>query len=86
MRRGRVSRLAVTTLDVSGALADVARIIADAGGNIRQVGHDRTFANAGAKSATITFEIETPDEGGGARIQTALRERGMVVTSADPAV
>ena len=86
MRRGRVSRLAVTTLDVSGALADVARIIADAGGNIRQVGHDRTFANTGAKSATITFEIETPDEGGGARVREALRARGMVVTAADPGV
>ncbi len=86
MRRGRVVRLAVTTLDASGALADVARIIADAGGNIRQVGHDRTFANTGAKSATITFEIETPDEGGGTRIRDALREKGMVVTAGEPGV
>ena len=86
MRRGRVVRLAVTTLDASGALADVARIIADAGGNIRQVGHDRTFANTGAKSATITFEIETPDEGGGTRIRDALLAKGMVVTAGEPGV
>ena len=82
MRRGRIVRLAVTTLDASGSLADVARIIADAGGNIRHVGHDRIFANRGAKSATITFEIETPDEGGGTRIRDALLAKGMSVTVA----
>lgn len=85
MRRGRIVRLAVTTLDASGSLADVARIIADAGGNIRQVGHDRIFANRGAKSATIIFEIETPDDGGGARIRDALLAEGMAVTVAMPA-
>ena len=82
MRRGRIVRLAVTTLDASGSLAEVARIIADAGGNIRHVGHDRIFANRGAKSATITFEIETPDEGGGIRIRDALLAKGMSVTVA----
>lgn len=85
MRRGRIVRLAVTTLDASGSLADVARIIADAGGNIRHVGHDRIFANRGAKSATITFEIETPDEGGGTRIRDALLAKGVSVTVAAPA-
>lgn len=85
MRRGRIVRLAVTTLDASGSLADVARVIADAGGNIRHVGHDRIFANRGAKSATITFEIETPDAGGGSRIRDALLAKGMAVTVAAPA-
>jgi threonine dehydratase len=82
MRRGRIVRLAVTTLDASGSLAEIARVIADASGNIRQVGHDRIFTNRGAKSATITFEIETPDEDGSEKIRRALEERGMVVSMA----
>ena len=79
MRRGRIIRLAVTTLDASGSLADVARVIAEAGGNIRRVGHDRVFANSGAKSATIVFEVETADDGGGTRIHAALHAQGFIV-------
>jgi threonine dehydratase len=80
MRRGRIVRLAVTTLDASGSLAEIARVIADASGNIRQVGHDRIFTNRGAKSATITFEIELADESGAETIRKSLEAKGMTVT------
>ena len=51
------------------------------GGNIRRVGHDRIFANSGAKSATIVFEVETPDDRGGERIRDALRAAGFEVAA-----
>ena len=54
-------RLRVTMPDVSGSLAKVAALIAEAGGNIVEVQHQRMFGTASVKSPEIEFLIETRD-------------------------
>jgi threonine dehydratase len=75
-RRGRLVRLAVTSLDIAGALARVARIIGEHGGNIREVRHDRTFSNPWAKTTTIFIDLELIDPAETDPIITALQADG----------
>jgi threonine dehydratase len=79
VRRGRVIRLLVTTLDASGVLAEIASVIAAFGGNIRHVAHDRTFAKHGAKTAVIAFDIEIQDANARGTIRQEIERRGMHV-------
>jgi threonine dehydratase len=61
VRDGRLVRLRVTMPDISGSLAKVAGLIAEAGGNIVEVQHQRVFGTASVKSTEIEFLIETRD-------------------------
>src|ERR671923_121384 len=61
VRDARLVRLRVTMPDVSGSLAKVAQFIADAGGNIVEVQHQRVFGTASVKSPEVEFLIETRD-------------------------
>jgi threonine dehydratase len=61
VRDARLVRLRVTMPDISGSLARVAGLIADGGGNIVEVQHQRVFSTASAKSTEIEFLIETRD-------------------------
>jgi threonine dehydratase len=61
VRDARLVRLRVTMPDISGSLAKVAGLIADGGGNIVEVQHQRVFGTASAKSTEIEFLIETRD-------------------------
>ena len=61
VRDARLVRLRVTMPDVSGSLATVAALIAEAGGNIVEVQHQRVFGTASVKSTEIEFLIETRD-------------------------
>ena len=61
VRDARLVRLRVTMPDISGSLAKVAGLIADGGGNIVEVQHQRVFSTASAKSTEIEFLIETRD-------------------------
>jgi len=61
VRDARLVRLRVTMPDVSGSLARVAALIAEAGGNIVEVQHQRVFGTASVKSTEIEFLIETRD-------------------------
>jgi len=79
VRRGRVIRLSVTTLDVTGALATMAGIIAAAGGNIRHVAHDRTFSNPNARTATVVFDVETQDASARETLTREFARRGMPI-------
>jgi threonine dehydratase len=42
-------------------LADFARIVADAGGNVLEVSHNRIMAGIPAKSATLELVVEARD-------------------------
>jgi threonine dehydratase len=61
VRDARLVRLRVTMPDISGSLAKVAGLIADGGGNIVEVMHQRVFSTASVKSTEIEFLIETRD-------------------------
>jgi len=61
VRDARLVRLRVVMPDVSGSLAKVAALIAEAGGNIVEVQHQRVFGAASVKSPEVEFLIETRD-------------------------
>jgi threonine dehydratase len=61
VRDQRLVRLRVTVRDVAGSLAKVAALIAEAGGNIIEVQHQRIFSTASARATEIEFLIETRD-------------------------
>jgi threonine dehydratase len=61
VRDARLVRLRVTMPDVSGSLAKVAALIAEGGGNIVEVQHQRVFGTASVKSPEVEFLVETRD-------------------------
>jgi threonine dehydratase len=61
VRDGRLVRLRVTMPDVAGNLAKVAALIAEAGGNIVEVQHQRVFGTASVRSPEVEFVVETRD-------------------------
>src|SRR5688572_19115033 len=61
VRDSRLVRLRVTMPDISGSLAKVAALIAEAGGNIVEVQHQRVFGAASVKSPEVEFLVETRD-------------------------
>jgi len=77
VRDQRLVRLRVTMPDVSGSLAKVAQIIADAGGNIVEVIHQRIFGTSSVKSPEVEFLIETRDRGHTDALARALAEKGV---------
>jgi threonine dehydratase len=61
VRDARLVRLRITMPDVSGSLAKVAALIAQAGGNIVEVQHQRIFGTASVRSPEVEFLVETRD-------------------------
>jgi len=60
-RDGRVSRLRVTTPDLPGSLAKLTAIVAENGGNVIEVYHQRQFADIALKYTNIELVVETKD-------------------------
>lgn len=58
---GRISRLRVTAPDMPGALAKLTKIVAEAGGNVMEVNHQRQFAAIPLKYTEIELVVETKD-------------------------
>lgn len=79
VRRGLMFRLIVATPDMRGALARIADVIAEAGGNIRQVVHDRVFDNASAKAASVSLDVEVQDATARGAMITGITALGMSV-------
>src|SRR5437870_3415433 len=80
VRDARLVRLRVTMPDVSGSLAKVAQLIADAGGNIVEVQHQRIFGTASVRSPEVEFLIETPDSEHTRTLVRSLEEKGIRVS------
>jgi threonine dehydratase len=59
VRDGRLVRLRVTMPDVSGSLARVAALIAEAGGNVVEVLHQRIFGPVSVRSPEVEFLVES---------------------------
>jgi threonine dehydratase len=80
VRDARLVRLRVTMPDISGSLARVAGLIAEAGGNIVEVQHQRVFGTASVKSTEIEFLIETRDRAHTEALVQALETNGLKTT------
>lgn len=79
VRQGRFVRLQVKAPDTVGLLSSIASAIAEHGGNIMDVHHDRVFSNPGAKTTTIVVDIELQAASQKAKIIQKLEEKGMHV-------
>jgi threonine dehydratase len=78
-RDGRIARLRVEITDAPGTLAKVADCIAQAGGNIVEVYHQRLFADVPVKRADLDAVIETRDAEHLREIVASLEGRGFAV-------
>ena len=75
-REGRIILLVLQIEDRPGQLADIARIIADAGGNVLEVSHNRMMAGIPAKSATLELVVEARDTEHAQEIRARLAAGG----------
>jgi threonine dehydratase len=80
VRDARLVRLRVTMPDISGSLARVASLIAEAGGNVVEVQHQRVFGTASVKSTEIEFLIETRDRAHTEALVARLEQDGVKVS------
>ena len=60
-REGRLSQLCIDLVDRPGQLARVATLLGEAGANIVEVSHQRTFSDLPAKGTLLDVVIETRD-------------------------
>jgi threonine dehydratase len=79
VRDARLVRLRATMPDISGSLAKVASLIADAGGNIVEVQHQRIFGAASVRSPEVEFLIETRDREHTEALLQSLKDKGIRV-------
>jgi threonine dehydratase len=75
-REGRIILLVLQIEDRPGQLADISRIIADAGGNVLEVSHNRMMAGIPAKSATLELVVEARDAEHAQEIRDRLTAKG----------
>jgi threonine dehydratase len=75
---GRLCRLSAAISDRPGGLARFASIIAEEGGSILEINHDRAFASDDISIVTVHCIIETRDEAHIAAIRQRLRAEGFV--------
>jgi threonine dehydratase len=79
-REGRLSQLAVELTDKPGQLALIAGAVAEAGANVVEVSHQRTFTNLPAKGAILELVIETRDRAHLMQALDKVRAAGFAVT------
>lgn len=72
-REGRLTQLALDIVDRPGQLAAVSILLADAGANIIEVSHQRTFSDLPAKATLLELVIETRDR---AHLEEVLAKLG----------
>src|SRR5918912_822886 len=80
VRDFRLVRLRVTMPDVSGSLAKVATLIAEGGGNIVEVQHQRIFGTTSVRTPEVEFLIETRDSEHTRALVRSLEEKGIRVS------
>jgi threonine dehydratase len=78
LRDGRLLRLTLEIPDRPGVLADIARRIGEAGGNIIEVSHQRLFAAPSVQSAQLEVMFEARDAAHGGEIVRALEQSYVV--------
>ena len=79
IREGKITRMRVEITDRPGALAKVAQLVGDVGGNILEVQHQRNFPGVPAKLAELDLVLETRDRHHIHEITAALSGAGYKV-------
>ena len=77
-REGRLTEIALDIVDRPGQLAAVSALLADAGANIIEVSHQRTFSDLPAKGTLLEVVNETRDRAHLDDVMTRLGEAGYV--------
>jgi threonine dehydratase len=80
---GRLCRMTVTISDRPGGLARFAAIVAEEGGSIIEVDHDRAFASDDITLVVIHCVIETRDEANIVALKRRLAEEGFSLEPRD---
>ena len=87
VRTSRLVRLRVGVPDSPGSLVRITSVIAQGGGNIVDVAHQRAFSLLAVKQADVELTIETRNAAHAVDLETALRAAGFVVDRlAEPAI
>ncbi|MDC0013094.1 threonine ammonia-lyase [Octadecabacter sp.] len=79
VRDGRITRLTFEINDTPGQLADISRIIGEAGANVVEVIHQRMMQSVSLKQAELDVVIEARDIGHVKDIVCTLRGQGFLV-------
>ena len=79
VRTSRLVRLRVGVPDSPGSLVRITGVIAERGGNIVDVAHQRAFSLLAVKQADVELTIETRNAAHAAELVTALRAAGFIV-------
>jgi threonine dehydratase len=75
-REGRLTQIAIDIVDRPGQLAAVSALLAEAGANIIEVSHQRTFSDLPAKGTLLEVVIETRDRAHLDEVMQRLGEAG----------
>lgn len=84
VRDGRITRLTFEINDTPGQLADISRIIGEAGANVVEVIHQRMMQSVSLKQAELDVVIEARDAGHVADIVATLRGQGFKLKTDGP--
>ena len=76
VRAGRMARIRVFARDVPGSLAKITATVADAGGNIDEVHHQRAFTTLAAQNVEIELVIQTRSRDHIGDVLDALHQAG----------
>lgn len=76
---GRLARLAITVPDRPGNLASLTRRVADAGANVLDVAHRRSYADISVRDVEIVFHLETRGRDHVKAIIAELESHGVLV-------
>ena len=76
---GRSGSLLIELIDKPGQLKEVSRIIADCGGNVTSVHHERAGSTESINGCYLRIAMETRDYDHVVQITTALRNEGFKI-------
>jgi threonine dehydratase len=79
---GRLCRFTAIISDRPGGLASLSKQIAAAGASIKQIVHDRAFANSDVSTVNVLCTIETRNHEHFAQVRARLKEHGVETSDA----
>lgn len=81
MKSGRSTSLCIELMDKPGQLKDVSRIIADCGGNVTSVHHERASETADVNGCFLRIRMETRNYEHVKQIESALKKEGFKIVN-----
>lgn len=81
MKSGRSTSLCIELMDKPGQLKDVSRIIADCGGNVTSVHHERASETADVNGCFLRIRMETRNYDHVKQIESALKKEGFKIVN-----